>query len=62
MSVTCAEHDQGSRMHHLIQEYSVWIRGVFSGKVLASDEQDARIQAARLYMASLRDVSVLPPY
>ena len=44
------------------RQYEVWLCGNYAGSVLGFDQRDARIQAARVFMSSLRDVSVLPPY
>jgi hypothetical protein len=42
--------------------YRVWLKGSYAGSVLGSDPRDARIQAARVFMTPLREVSVLPPF
>jgi hypothetical protein len=45
-----------------VQQYQVWVGGSLTGTVDAPNPQDARAHAARIFMAALRDVSVLPPY
>jgi hypothetical protein len=42
--------------------YRVWLNGSYAGSVLGSNPRDARIQAARVFMTPLREVSVLPPF
>lgn len=44
------------------RRYQVWVGGSLTGTVDALNPQDARAHAARIFMAALRDVSVLPPY
>ena len=45
-----------------VRQYQVWVGGSLTGTVDAPNPQDARAHAARIFMAALRDVSVLPPY
>jgi hypothetical protein len=47
---------------HGDRQYQVWVRGSYSGKVEASDEQDARTHAARIFLVALDEVTVLPPF
>lgn len=42
--------------------YQVWVRGKHSGTVDASNERDARAHAARIFLVSLNEVTVLPPF
>lgn len=44
------------------RRYQVWVAGSLTGSVDAPNPQEARAYAAQIYMAALRDVSVLPPY
>lgn len=45
-----------------VRRYQVWVGASLTGTVDAANPQEARAYAAQLFMAALRDVSVLPPY
>ena len=62
MKATAIDAIDGKDQYDEERQYKVWIANAYAGTVVAADEHDARVQAARLYMATLSDVSVLPPF
>lgn len=56
-----AEQSIDTKIHQNKElKFQVWVRGTYTGSVWASNERDARLWAARLFLTTLSEIRVLP--